>query len=174
MINQYKLKNGKILNIRAITEQDYEAVQDYVEKLATQTIFTNQYVGQPRKEKDAFIKGIKNAWIQIAIDDDKVVGLISSGISKPDHPWLKYTASFGIHMLEDYQGQGLGRYLMGLLEAWAKENKLKRIEGAVRTKNVKGIALYLKCGFEIEGMQKNYAFINNEWHNEYMIAKILE
>ncbi|MFI3241870.1 MAG: GNAT family protein [Alphaproteobacteria bacterium] len=172
-MNEYKLKNGKTVIIRAVEESDYEMVQDYVAKMAEETIFTNQYVGQPRKEKDAFIKAIKNVWLQVVVDKDMIVGLISAGICKPNHPWLKYTGSFGIHMLNVYQGQGLGTKLMNMLDDWAKDNRLHRIEGSVRTQNVSAISLYLKCGYKIEGEVKDYALINNEWHNEYLIAKIL-
>lgn len=60
------------------------------------------------------------------------------------------------------------------LENWAREKMLHRIFGTVRNKNTKAISLYLKCGFEIEGLSKETAFINGQWYDEYHIAKILK
>ncbi len=170
----FKLKDKRELIIRPVKKSDYEAVQIYVAKIAEETFFTLQYEGMPKKEKESFEKGIQNAWIYVAVDGDEVVGLVSAGIAKPNHPWLKYTASFGVHMLNAYQGNGLGTYFMSILEDWAKEKGLHRIEGAVRSTNIKGISLYLKCGYEIEGMQKDNVLINDKWHSEYIIAKILD
>lgn len=62
---------------------------------------------------------------------------------------------------------------MALLEEWARAKRLHRIFGEVRHKNYRAIALYLKCGFEIEGIARDAACIDGEWHHEYHISKIL-
>lgn len=64
--------------------------------------------------------------------------------------------------------------MMQLLEEWAKTKNVKRIEGRVRTGNRQGIALYLKCGFKIEGHHLHTALIDGHWHDEYTIAKLLD
>jgi RimJ/RimL family protein N-acetyltransferase len=40
--------------------------------------------------------------------------------------------------------------------------------------NERGIALYKKCGFEIEGMKKKSLYIDGEWIDEYYMGKILD
>ena len=76
-------------------------------------------------------------------------------------------------MLEEVQSGGLGKYLMNLMEQWCVSQGMERIEGAVRTQNHKAISLYLKCGYEIEGLSKRKALIDGVWHDEYRIAKLL-
>ena len=174
LMETFTFKDGREIALRFAKPSDYEAVQAYLEQLATETIFTNQYPGKPRPTQEEFEKAISNCWMKLALEGNKVVGLLSIHPHKPNHPWLNKTCSFGVHMLEAYHHNGLGHHFMEMLEQYAKEHKMHRIEGTVRHQNVNAIALYLKHGFLIEGMKKECAYINGVWHNEYMIAKILE
>ena len=57
---------------------------------------------------------------------------------------------------EKYRGQGLGRMLLGTLEAWAKE------EGCAGVRLVSGVdrlgahSFYLRCGYFVRKEQKNF------------------
>lgn len=99
-------------------------------------------------------------------------GICSVYAEKPGHPWVGRNCEFGISLLERYYRQGLGTFLMQKIEEWAKDKGMRRINGRVRAKNRAALALYLKCGFEIEGYIREMAFINGEWHGEYCIGKV--
>lgn len=173
MTDSFTLKNGKTLLIKSPDANDYDAVQTYLEQLATETVFTNQYVGKPRPTPEAFAEKIKKNWGLVAWDQDKIAGFITAG-SPSHHPWLNRVCSFGVHMLKPYYRQGLGHYFMNRLEQWATTNHMHKIEGEVRALNQAGIALYLKHGFIIEGAKRDTAFINGTWHTNYIIGKILD
>ena len=99
---------------------------------------------------------------------------VETGIKQPEHLWVSKNAEFGISMLKEYYGQGLGTRLMQLMENWAKERHLHSITGEVRAGNRRAISLYLKQGFEICGHLKETALIDNVWHDEYIIQKIIK
>lgn len=169
----FQLKDGRQLVLRTIQETDYKAVQVYLKQLAKETIFTNQYPNRPEKTQEEFNKMIQRSWFMMAMDGDQVAGFISTHILHSDHPWRKHICSFGCHMLKQYTHQGLGHKFMDLMEQWAKENHIHRIEGSVREKNIPAIGLYLKHGFVLEGLMRDKACINGVWHNEYMISKMV-
>lgn len=170
------LKNGKEITTRKIVANDYENAMAFLKQLSEETIFTNQYPGQPTKNKEISIAKYEdpNSFYLGAFDNDKLIGMGSIHKDKPNHPWCNRNCSFGVTILESYHGQGLGSYFMEQLEKWAKENNIHRIEGLVRCKNKRALNLYIKFGYEIEGVQREAAFINNEWHSNYYIGKLLQ
>ena len=176
-MDKFCLKNGENVTIRQITLDDYDAYCVFFEKLAKETIFTNQYVGRPRRTKEVFeaqVRDTENLYrLVVCRDDGEIVGTCTVFVMRPEHPWLNRTCDFGIMLLDAYTGQRLGTFLMKKMEDWARLKNMHRIEAQVRTKNVKAMALYLKCGFEIEGVAHDAAYINGTWHHQYYIAKLL-
>lgn len=51
---------------------------------------------------------------------------------------------------------------------------VQRIEAKVRTQNPRGVALYKKAGYQIEGTRRKAALIDGEFRDEYFIAKLLD
>ena len=167
-------RSGVVLVIRPLKADDYEGVRAYLKTFAAETIFTNQYPGQPEKSKERLVKGYEdeNSLYLGVFAKERIIGVCSIKIERPDHPWSR-NAGFGIGMLKDYYHQGIGTELMKRMENWAREKRVHRIEGVVRTANLPAIGLYLKCGFVIEGRKRECAKIDGVWYDEYVIAKLL-
>jgi L-phenylalanine/L-methionine N-acetyltransferase len=74
---------------------------------------------------------------------------------------------------DDLQGRGVGTALMkaalDLADNWLN---LTRVELTVYADNAAGVALYKKCGFEIEGTHPRYAFRSGEYVDAYSMARI--
>ncbi|MBR6411535.1 MAG: GNAT family N-acetyltransferase [Alphaproteobacteria bacterium] len=174
MAGKFTLKDGRQLILRPTEKKDYEAVQDYFEQLGRETIFTYQYPGRPRQTREHFEKSLGTSWGIIALDGEKVAGLVATRWPHPNHPWMKHECEFCVHMLKDYYRQGLGQKFLNLMFDWAKENKISRIEGTVNAENKAGIGLYIKNGFILEGTRRRATFINNKWYDEYYIGRITE
>lgn len=77
-------------------------------------------------------------------------------------------------VLKEYWGQGIGTALLEHMEGFAKNIGVTRIEAKVRALNERGIALYKKSGYEIEGVRKKAALINEVPEDEFYIAKLLD
>ena len=169
----FTLKNGIRLALRQAEEKDYERVQTYIRQLATETIFTKYYPGQPIDSRDKFNRDIQNGLYYLALEGEKVVGLVSATILLPEHPWKNKVCRFGIHMLKAYYHQGLGHQLMDILDAWARSRQLHKIEAIVRDENIPALSLYIQHGFMIEGFRHDTTLIEGVWHGDYDIGKIL-
>jgi RimJ/RimL family protein N-acetyltransferase len=84
--------------------------------------------------------------------DGRIVGMLDfrAGSKKRD----SHTGEFGVSLLPEFQGQGIGSFLMEALLEWLKTNP--RIESArlrVFGANTPAIALYKKLGFVEEGRE---------------------
>lgn len=69
-------------------------------------------------------------------------------------------------------GKGLGFTMMEAIKEHAKAGGFKRIELSVAAINEKAINLYLKTGFEKEGLLRNFTFLKseNKFLDEVMMA----
>ena len=76
-------------------------------------------------------------------------------------------------VLRDYWGQGIGGRLLEIMEDFARSVEFTRIEATVRTENERGLNLYLKNGYAIEGTRLHSAVINGKYKDEYYISKLL-
>src|SRR5690606_8095554 len=81
---------------------------------------------------------------------------------------------FGMMILKEYWGEGIGRRLLEIMEAHAKNCGITRIEAMVRTQNDRGVKLYRRMGYQIEGTRRQAALIEGTFQDEYFISKLLD
>jgi len=81
-----------------------------------------------------------------------------------------YVGGLAIHPA--YAGKGYGKWMMQDIINFAKTHNRSRVDLSVSTENARAIALYKKCGFEIEGRLKNYSYLaaENRFVDEYMMC----
>ncbi|WP_091065193.1 GNAT family N-acetyltransferase [Paenibacillus sp. NFR01] len=120
------------------------------------------------------IQGFERADNSILIGaeaDGKLAGYLSlrGGSVKRN----RHSAYLVIGILQEFQGIGVGAALFQEMENWAKGAGLIRLELTVMTHNTKALALYAKCGFEIEGTKRKSLRIGEAWVDEYYMSKIL-
>jgi putative acetyltransferase len=107
----------------------------------------------------------------VAEIDGQVVGALGLHVNR--RPRLSHVAGFGMMVLDDWQGQGIGSALLqaalDLADQWLN---LLRLELTVYTDNTAAIALYKKFGFEIEGTNRNAAFRAGKFVDTLMMARV--
>lgn len=89
----------------------------------------------------------------VAAVQDRIVGF-----SRCEGIYLKrfsHKVEFGVCVLQDFWGYGIGRNLVKQSVAWADANGIKKITLNVLETNDKAVKLYTSFGFEIEGTLKN-------------------
>lgn len=80
------------------------------------------------------------------------------GFSRCEGSQLKrssHKVEFGVCVLKDHWGYGIGKKLLEESIAWADANGVKKISLNVLETNEKAVKLYKKYGFEVEGILKN-------------------
>lgn len=175
---KFKLKNGKVVTIRRIRGTDYEDVMKYLDKFAcgSGAKWTWQYAGQPKKDKQESIQlyDDPNNLFVGAWDGDDLIGTANIKKSRVGHPYSGRLAATATSMLEQYTSNGLGTKFKQIVEKWARENNVHKLQTDVRHKNIRSLGNLLKQGWEIVGIFHDVAFIDGEWHHEYLLEKILE
>ncbi|WP_421100921.1 GNAT family N-acetyltransferase [Sporosarcina psychrophila] len=128
---------------------------------------------QPEQQEKIIesIEENETSTIFVAETDNVLVGYLMAIGSNARR--RKHSAYIVIGIVENYRGQGVGRKLFKELEQWASNHNIHRLELTVVARNEAGLALYKKIGFEIEGTKKHSLFIEDEFVDEFYMAKLL-
>ena len=173
-------ENGKEIIFRPIISSDAENLLAFRRQIASETTNTMQYVGQEYPTIEETAKRLSTQFedkttLNVgAFSEDVLVAYLNLRLPWADHPWVPHLAQFGMMVLKDFWGQGIGKNLLKIQEQHAQSIGVSRIEAMVRISNERGLSLYERNGYKIEGTRKKAAFINNEFVDEYFIAKILD
>lgn len=175
---KFKLKNGKEVIIRPLKVTDYEAFVKYMKEFTNGAgaKWTWQYPGRPLVPKERAEKdwSSPNGLFIGAFDENKLIGMANIIKKMPDHPYSGRVATSGTSMLEKYTSNGLGTKFKQIVGKWAEENNVHKLQTEVRHKNTRSLGNLLKQGYQIVGILHDTAFIDGEWHHEYILEKILE
>lgn len=149
---QIILKNGKAAVLRNGVKCDGSAVlenfnlahaeTDYLLSYPDENSFDSEKEGQFLEKKAASANEIEI----IAFVDGMVVG--TAGIEAVGTKYkVRHRAEFGVNVLKEYWGLGIGRALMDACIKCAKEAGYAQLELTVVAENTRAIALYQKEGF---------------------------
>ncbi len=163
--------------IRTATLDDAAAFLALREQVDHETKFMmlepgeRQTTVEQERERLANIVKFDNKETFLAEDAGQLVGWLwaNGGDYRRNHD----TVHIVIGIRESYVGQGIGTRLFQACEQWAREKHLHRLELTVMTHNVRGIALYKKMGFEIEGTAKDQLKVDGAYVDLYSMYKLL-
>lgn len=149
---QIILKNGKAAVLRNGVEADGSAVfeifnlthgeTDYLLSYPDENSFDPEQEGQFLKQKTESVNEIEI----IALVDGKVAGI--AGIEAVGTKYkVRHRAEFGISVLKEYWGLGIGKALTEACIKCAEAAGYAQLELNVVAENKRAIALYQKAGF---------------------------
>ncbi|MDV6037873.1 GNAT family N-acetyltransferase [Bacillus sp. SM-B1] len=119
---------------------DREAGEGFINKIGFQNIIKTD----SEESKNLFL---------VAEVHNRIVGF--SRCEGANLKRLSHKVEFGVCILKEFWGYGMGKRLLQQSIHWADENQIKRISLQVLETNEKAIQLYKKLGFEVEGILKN-------------------
>jgi RimJ/RimL family protein N-acetyltransferase len=82
-----------------------------------------------------------------------------------------YIAHVGVRAA--WRGRGVGSALFAAIEDWARAQGAWRLDLRVDTQNARGLALYTKRGFTVEGRIVAGACTDGVWRDHFLMAKAL-
>lgn len=121
-------------------------------------------------KEEEYIENI--ALFLISEIEGKIVGsatLDRSALSK-----LNHTATFGITILKEYCGLGIGSLLTNKVIEWSEQNGVEKIDLEVFADNIPAIGLYKKFGFIEEGRKIKAIKSNEEYKDIILMSKFLK
>lgn len=174
----FQLKNGKAATMRHCAPDDAQLFPPFHQLISRETHFTLQVESKPptvEKTREAWVDSENDPYaLRIGVFvDGKLIAQLGFRAQDPSHPWTRHLGQFGMMVLKEYWGHGIGRQLLLAMEDFAKSIGISKIEAEVRTENTRGIHLYEAAGYLIEGTRKNAAFIDGRFHDEYYLGKVL-
>ena len=168
----------KPINIRRATEADAVALIEYLDTISGEsdylTFGTNELVRSVQEEKEFITRAIEkeNALFIIAEVYGKVVGNLN--FSGGPRPRIAHVGEFGVSVLKEYWGRGIGEKLIKHLINWScASNIIRKINLRVRTDNARGIYLYKKLGFKEEGLVKRDLLIEGKFYDSLLMGRII-
>ena len=112
----------------------------------------------------------KNNLFLVAVSNNKIIGF-----SRCEGNHLKrssHKVEFGVCVLKDYWGFGIGTNLLKESIAWADSNGIHKITLNVLETNDKAITLYTKFGFKIEGLLINDKVLaDGQYYNTVVMGR---
>jgi [ribosomal protein S5]-alanine N-acetyltransferase len=174
-----KLKTGHDILFRTVGSVDIDTFIQFLKQIPFDSTNTMQYVGQKYRTREEELERLASAESDKVIlnvgafDGNRLVGYLNFRMPNPDHPWVQHLAQFGMMVLKEYWGLGIGKQLLALQEIHAKSLGITRIEATVRAANDRGVKLYTHSGYKIEGTRRQAAKIEGAFFDEHHIAKLL-
>jgi RimJ/RimL family protein N-acetyltransferase len=74
----------------------------------------------------------------------------------------------------EHWGIGCASKLISEALAWSREAGLVRVELTVHTSNVRAISVYLRAGFQVEGIARKALIVSGRYVDEYQMAYLNE
>ncbi len=103
--------------------------------------------------------------------EDSFIGTAGYSSINRDDRRARYIIGIVDHQ---HLGRGLGTEVTGLVLAYSFDVLgLHRVDVRVLDHNERAIACYRKCGFTLDGRERESAFIDGEWHDD-LIMSVLE
>lgn len=167
---------GVTVSLREAEPEDASAAVEFLARISEETPFTYNYPGQQlsaENQSKRFL-GEKSSPHNIrilALGENKILGQIGCWRGSPDHPWLKHKAEFAMMVRNEWWGSGLAKLLLSEMETFARTVGITRIEATVNCANERGVALYSKFGYAIEGTAKGYKVVDGNELDSFFIAK---
>lgn len=152
-------RNNATFYIRAAKPKDAQSLSVLRLQIDGETENLDREKGEGYLDGQAFLKVIekdihvKNNLFLVAETKGKLVGF--SRCEGSDLKRMSHKAEFGVCVLKDYWGYGIGSLFLKKSIHWAECIGLKKLSLHVLEINQNAIRLYKKHGFEVEGVLKN-------------------
>jgi RimJ/RimL family protein N-acetyltransferase len=164
-------------SIREAKIEDAQSLSDLRVKIDGETENMDRESGENFIDEKGFERVIvndskqKNHLFLVAEADGKLVGFSrceGSNLRRTSHK-----VEFGVCVLKDYWGNGIGKQLLIDSIRWAEEANIKKITLQVLETNENAIRLYKRHGFEIEGLLRGDKLLSDgRYYNTIVMGRI--
>lgn len=156
------LRDGARLLLRAERKSDLEPLWEMYSTLSDESL---------ENVPDRYTHELVEGWVTnldyerslpiLAFEADNPSRVVASAILHfSSREETRHKAEFGIVVHDEYQGRSLGTLLTKLMIDIGRKKGLKKISLSVYAHNERGVHVYEKCGYEVEGFMKK-----EHWHH---------
>ncbi|KEQ25460.1 GNAT family N-acetyltransferase [Paenibacillus tyrfis] len=168
--------NGLNYTIRSAREKDAGQLSEVRLQIDGETENMDRERGEAFIDPAGFEQIIKTDTEQprnlflVATVQDRIVGF-----SRCEGVYLKrfsHKVEFGVCVLKEFWGYGIGKNLLKESITWADANGIKKMTLNVLETNDKAVELYKRLGFEVEGILKNDKILSDgNYYNTIVMGR---
>ncbi len=114
----------------------------------------------------------KNSICLVAEQDGRLIGFLNAMGMQVNR--RRKQTRIALAVLREHWGIGCGSKLISEALAWSREASLVRVELTVHTTNVRAISIYLRAGFQVEGVARKSLVVAGKHVDEYQMAFLNE
>ncbi|KGP91817.1 GNAT family acetyltransferase [Pontibacillus chungwhensis BH030062] len=173
---EYKVRNLHY-KVRSAQSEDAQALSELRLQVDGETENLDRVKGEAYINGEGFKDIIKTD--SESLNNIFLVAEVSGtlvGFSRCEGNTLKrssHKVEFGVCVLMDYWGYGIGKNFLKECVSWADANNIKKITLNVLETNEKAINLYKKYGFKIEGiLQKDKLLSDGNYYNTLLMGRL--
>lgn len=155
-VRAVELKCGLELLVRNAVASDARALRDIMQRTHAETDYLLSYPDEQSVDEEQEARSLAetersdNEVELVAVVDGKIVG--SAGVTAVgSRRKVAHRARFGISVLQEYWGMGIGRVLMDACIDSARRAGYSELELEVVADNERAVSLYRRAGFEEYG-----------------------
>lgn len=170
-----KLKNGAEVALKSPSGKDAKIMLDFMFKMYGESDFMTLTLAEAQKmeveREKAFLNERLDEAGAVTIAAYRNGEIIANCSVRCMDEWKKlcHRAEFGISVLKEYWGLGLGSVLMEHIVDFATESGYEQIELETVRTNERAIALYKKFGFEQTGVIPRAQKLESGEYQDYII-----
>jgi ribosomal protein S18 acetylase RimI-like enzyme len=156
--------------IRLAGPEDAAALLSLQHRLDSQSSYMLLEPGERTQEPDR-LAGPGGGFDLIAAEDGAMLGWLSAEVLPFRR--ARHTGYLVLGVDADAAGRGIGGGLLAEAAEEAERRGLRRLELTVMTDNLRALGLYLRSGFEVEGLRRQALVRNGAFVDEYYMGKLL-
>ncbi|HYH82887.1 MAG TPA: GNAT family protein [Longimicrobium sp.] len=162
-------------HLRLAEPEDAAAILEYFRTLGGQTTFVtfgSEGIPLGEEAEAAFIARTRsrdNAIFLLAVAPEGIVGALT--YAGGEKARTRHTGEFGVSVLREWWGRGVGPALLEEMIAWARGGGVvRKINLRVHVDNVRAIRLYERLGFVHEGRTTRDMFMDGRFVDSLMMG----
>ncbi|MFE7063442.1 GNAT family N-acetyltransferase [Sutcliffiella sp. NPDC057660] len=116
----------------------------------------------------------KNNLVLVAEQDNRIIGMLNA--QRGSRKRVQHNCQFGISIQEAYCNNGIGTRMIRMLLDWAALDPIiEKVNLEVFSHNDRGIHVYEKLGFKVEGRKERHAkFEDGTYADEYVMGRFVK
>jgi len=162
--------------VRRAVEADAPALVELRRRLFSETSFMLWEAAEftdtvdDERERIARLQGRSNSTVLLAEVTSEPVGLLTAVGGEVNR--LRHSTTIALGVAKSHWGRGIATALLREAASWAATAGVTRLELMVHTTNLAAIAVYLRCGFEVEGRRRKSLLVDGAYVDEYLMSRV--
>lgn len=162
--------------VRPVHPDDAEALLNLQHRLDLQSSFMLLEPGERGNSPEPLRSRLRatnatGSFDLVAESNGSLVGWVSVEVAPFRR--ARHTGYLVIGVDATASGQGLGTTLITAAAEEAQRRHLRRLELTVMSENLRALMMYLRCGFQIEGLRRSALERDGTVVDEYFMARLL-